>query len=63
LPNNIPQNKPYNELITNADIDQIIFNGILNPKEGPECGLVPKDEEIVIRVYGVVDSCNTLIHE
>lgn len=63
LPNNIPQNKPYNVLITNTDIDQIIFNGILNPKEGPECGLIPKDEEIVIRVYGVDESCDTLIHE
>lgn len=51
----------YKVELIREETGQKIFSGILNEK-GRECGLFPKDEVVIVNVYGTQECNNTLIH-
>lgn len=53
---------PYYAVITRVSNNQIIYNGAVYAYD-IECGLIPRNEEILVRIYSSSASCNEqLVH-
>jgi len=57
-------NTPYSVIIQRVLNNQFIFSGYVYSGEELECGLIPKDEEIRVFIYGAGSNCpSLLIHQ
>jgi hypothetical protein len=54
----------YRTFIQRVSTNQVIFSGLVFSGEELECGLIPRNEEVKVYVYGTSGSCsNQLVYE
>ncbi|WP_298419854.1 hypothetical protein [uncultured Kordia sp.] len=57
IANNVNANTPYLVVITRASNNQVIYSGNITSRE-TECGLIPRNEEVLVSVYSITGGCN-----